>query len=276
MGAQTGIEWTDATWNPVTGCTNISLGCKNCYAERDFARMAANPKLPSYLGRKFTDVRCHPERLDAPLHWEKPRRVFVNSMSDLFHEDVPDEFIQGVFRTMAHATQHTFQILTKRPERMRRYVLSTRNPAVIRLPNVWLGVSVENQPTADERIPILLNTPAAMRFLSVEPMLERIDLQLEPRGGDAIGHHSIDWVIVGGESGPNARPCNLNWLLDIVRQCKAAGVPCFVKQLGSRAIAPETPGFGAMCSDGFLRLRHNKGGYPAEWHESLRVREYPR
>ena len=215
------IEWTDKTWNPVTGCTKVSAGCKNCYAERLFPR--------PYPGRAFTDVRLHPERLRQPFHWRKPRRVFVNSMSDLFHEAGPDEFLDQVFAVMALRPRHVFQCLTKRPERMQRY-LNSRAKSVeywerqarefgytfkfqwegevigtcpFPLPNVWLGVSVEDQEAADARIPLLLETPAAIRFLSCEPLLGRIDLRLDQ-------YKRLDWVIVGGESGPRARSMDLD------------------------------------------------------------------
>jgi protein gp37 len=219
----TSIEWTDATWSPVTGCTKVSAGCKNCYAERVFPRTYGNCQrckhaisahdviqngrgacclcdCEAFVGRKFTDVRTHPDRLDQPLRWNRPRRIFVNSMSDLFHEDVSFEFIDKTFSVMAAASWHTFQILTKRPARMLQYVdkhrarlslLSDQWP----IPNVWLGVSVEDQKTADERIPILLQTPAAIRFVSYEPALGPVDFKRwlydNPR---------LDWVIVGGES----------------------------------------------------------------------------
>lgn len=176
MGGATKIQWTDETWNPVTGCTKVSQGCKHCYAERVFPRAYAK------TGRCFTDVRTHPERLDQPLRWKKPRRVFVNSMSDLFHEDVPDEFIDKVWEIMANAPDHTFQILTKRPARMLAWtggVDAGKWPMWLLpwpLPNVWLGVSVEDQATADERIPPLLRTAAAVRFISLEPCLGPVDL----------------------------------------------------------------------------------------------------
>ncbi len=202
-----GIAWTDETWNPVTGCTRVSEGCRNCYAERVFPRAYANQNVPAARSnsvientgirpRRFTDVVCHPDRLEQPLHWRKPRRVFVNSMSDLFHESVPDEFIDQVFKVMAHAPKHTFQILTKRPERMRRIVPVIRNHYPDRLDHVWLGVAVEDQATAVERIPLLLQTPAAVRFVSIEPMLGPVDLSkwLPP------SNPHLDWVICGGES----------------------------------------------------------------------------
>ena len=240
------IEWTDETWNPVTGCTKVSAGCKNCYAERLFPR--------PYPGRAFTDVQIHTERLKKPFHWRKPRRVFVNSMSDLFHEAVPDEFLDQVFAVMAITLTHTYQVLTKRPERMCAYCADDATlgrvlalmakwtagvPEVestvkhradglsgFQLPNVWLGVSVEDQEAADARIPLLLETPAAVRFLSCEPLLGRIDLRLDQ-------YKRLDWVIVGGESGPRARSMDLDWAHSLVEQCDNANVACFVKQLGS-------------------------------------------
>lgn len=178
MSDKTKIEWTDATWNPVTGCTKVSQGCKHCYAEREWPRLTK--LVPAYAGRDFTEVRTHADRLDQPLHWKRPRRVFVNSMSDLFHQDVPDEFIRAVFAVMAQAKQHTFQVLTKRSERMREILtrwhrdgLTLREGCGAVLPNVWLGVSIEDQPSADERIIELLKTPAAVRWISAEPLLGR-------------------------------------------------------------------------------------------------------
>ena len=263
MGDRTGIEWTDATWNPVTGCTKVSQGCKHCYAERDWNRLA---HLPAYQGRAFIDVAGHPKRLDQPLRWAKPRRIFVNSMSDLFHPDVPDSFIDKVFAVMALATQHTFQVLTKRPERMRDYCktlgqhngtdrvsiaaqqISSKAWFLWRmgdvgwcLPNVWLGVSVEDQAAADERIPLLLQTQAAVRWISAEPLLGPVDLRFErlaewnkllcENHGDADGTH-IHWVVVGGESGPKARPMHPDWARSLRDQCALAGVPFMFKQWG--------------------------------------------
>ena len=245
MADKTHIEWTDATWNPVTGCTKVSAGCKHCYAERDWARLAAN-QMTRYYGREFTDVRCHPDVLDLPQRWTKPRRIFVNSMSDLFHEAVPDEFIADVFRAMAWAHQHSFQVLTKRPERMLRLLTDiewedsvTDNAHECRdwpwpLPNVWLGVSVEDQDTADERIPLLLQTPAAVRWISAEPLLEDITIfSLDGPIDVPDGAQSpIHWVVAGGESGPKARPMHLEWARSLRDQCAAAGVPFLFKQWG--------------------------------------------
>jgi protein gp37 len=269
----TKIQWTDSTWNPVRGCTKVSPGCKNCYAERFAERWRGIPGHPFEQG---FDVRLVPEALDLPLRWKKPRRVFVNSMSDLFHPDVPDEFIARVFGTMTRAPQHVFQVLTKRADRMRDWV--TRFPGLCF--NVWLGVSVENQATADERIPELLATPAAIRFLSCEPLLGPVELPMPKimvgfprhitRDRRAIGAPlTLHWVIVGGESGPGARPCHTDWIRSVVEQCKAAGVPVFVKQLGAHAT-------DLRADEGFrMYLRDRKGSDPDEWPSDLRVREFP-
>jgi len=272
MSATTSIEWTDRTWNPVTGCTKVSAGCKNCYAEGVAERFWAkqyDPVQEDVSGvirpRRFTDVLTHEDRLLEPLSWRKPSRVFVNSMSDLFHEAVPDAFIHRVFMVMAKANQHTFQVLTKRPARMLDYLKAT-NP----LRNVWLGVSVENQHFADERIPLLLQTPAAVRFISAEPLLGPIDIVgticKQPVGTPALG-----WVIVGGESGSGARPFDLAWARSIVQQCQATGVPVFVKQLGAMPMAGRMP----HPDDMFIRLKNRKGGDPSEWPDDLRIREFP-
>jgi protein gp37 len=296
------IQWTDETWNPTTGCTKISPGCANCYIETTIPFRTA--------GRKFVKGRIplilHGERLDKPLHWKRPRRVFVNSLSDLFHCDVPDSFIDDVFRTMHACPQHTFQVLTKRPERMKQYVSDRWNfnsgKVWLPIPNVWLGVSVEDQQRADERIPLLLQTPAAVRFLSCEPLLGEISLSFKPGTRAHLPGwllEEIDWCIVGGESGPNARPCNVAWVRSIVRQCKAAGVACFVKQLGASPYRDDPKDrlnigpTGVVTQDGESRRRRNavgeefsrtkalmilgdkKGGDPAEWPEDLRVREFP-
>ena len=235
MGDTT-IAWTDKTWNPVTGCTKVSQGCKHCYAESIANRMWATQYKPNADGsaRKFTDVRCHEDRLTQPLSWRKPALVFVNSMSDLFHEDVPDDFIGAVFAVMLRTPQHTYQILTKRPERM---VAWFRDFYANQIPslNVWLGVSVEDQANADKRIPLLLQTPAHVRFISAEPLLGPVDLadyMWGYSGDDIAPRHALNWVIVGGESGAHFRPMNTAWAEDIVETCRAAGVACFVKQMG--------------------------------------------
>lgn len=232
----TKIEWVKnkngeqgATWNPVTGCSKVSQGCKNCYAEGIAKRFWGD--------RKFTDVQCHPERLEQPLKRKKPTTYFVNSMSDLFHPDVPFEFIDMVFDVMEVSVQHTFQILTKRPKRMFEYCEGYRNPG---FPNVWLGVSVEDQGTADERVPVLLECPAAVRFVSYEPALGPVDFSKIPRpqhfhqqplGWDSWWPTQLHWIICGGESGPGARPLHPDWARGVRDQCQAAGVPFFMKQI---------------------------------------------
>jgi protein gp37 len=247
MSDKSKIEWCDATWGVVTGCTPVSDGCKHCYAKRDWARLSANPKTV-YFGRQFSDVKCHPEKLDLPLHWKRPRRIFVNSMGDLFHPDVPDSFIHAVWNTMAQARQHTFLILTKRPERMslQPWIYSglTLRERMDGSPlrNVWLDVTAENQAAADERISLLLQTPAAKRFVSIEPMLGPIALHLMEYGDAAdrqfpggtcltTRRRAIDLVIVGGESGPKRREMDHAWARSIRDQCFEAGVPFFMKQL---------------------------------------------
>lgn len=309
----TKIEWADEVWNPVTGCTKVSAGCKHCYAERMAKRLAGRygyPPAPDQF-----KVTLHPELLYKPNRWSKPRRVFVNSMSDLFHEDVSDVFIYKVFLVMEKAPKHQFLILTKRADRMLEYCSRvqyiTINP--IPLPNVWMGVSVEDQKTASERLPILTlmkeRDLAAKIFVSCEPLLEPVDLVQamgEPRdddwdivnmidddpepeewveeceaecdwinyGNDLVVNpeyqewmswrrwragleklrRTIDWVIVGGESGPGAREMNLEWASSIMGQCKMAEIPVFVKQLG-----------------GYPDKRNRM----EEWPEELRVRQWP-
>jgi protein gp37 len=245
MSDASAIEWTDATWNPVTGCTKVSPGCDNCYAETFAERWRGTP------GHHFEngfDVTLRPERIDQPLKWKKPRRVFVNSMSDLFHEAIPDEFIAEVFAVMAKTPQHTYQLLTKRHGRMRSLLSrpsfrdNLSHLAEWPLPNVWLGVSVEDQKRADLRIPALMETPAAVRFLSCEPLLGPVNLtQVAPglrysnSGFTALrGNPRIHWVIVGGESGNGARPMDPEWVRSLRDQCVAAEVPYFMKQWGGR------------------------------------------
>ena len=368
------IEWTDRVWNPVTGCTKVSQGCKFCYAET-----IANRKLPhgGFTDRPFTTVRTHEDRLTQPMKWRKSQRVFVNSMSDLFHESVPFEFIDKVCAVMALSPKHTFQILTKRPERLAEYFsdIALRQELVgidaehiggidrfmlnvgnaedgkprwpLPLPNVWLGVSVENQEQADKRIPLLLQTPAAVRFVSYEPALGPVDFKRLIGGGqtihvsadveglirnkefgflqedgqklpkreaeawlraalergvkrlrcsdscegfsDATGcpghrHPKLDWMIVGGESGPKARPFDLAWARSTVEQCKAAGVACFVKQLGTVPMTTDDLTFAEISMRNQRRmpkgfkafgLDDRKGGDMAEWPEDLRVRQFP-
>lgn len=216
MGDKSAIEWTDATWNPVTGCSKVSPGCKNCYAERMAIRLQAMGN-PRYLNG--FRVTLHPDQLNLPLKWKQPRLIFVNSMSDLFHEAIPDEFIHRTFEVMAKAHWHVFQILTKRAERMVDLAPSLPWPS-----NVWQGVSVENAGYT-WRIQCLQNVPASVRFVSVEPLLGPIPYL--PLDG-------IHWVIVGGESGPGHRPIDPKWVRDIRDQCLAAHVPFFFKQWGGR------------------------------------------
>jgi protein gp37 len=293
MGENTKIEWTDATWNPVTGCSKVSQGCKHCYAERDWPRFHGKQTFverwddgvaKTARPRRFTDVMVHPERLDQPIRWTKPRRIFVNSMSDLFHEAVPDKFLDRVFAVMALCPHHTFQVLTKRPERMRAYLSQPHvecrwiaaagaDAAILRLPvkhhqcvsdagfptkNIWLGVSVEDQQAADERIPLLLQTPAAVRWISAEPLLGAVNLTRLWSGTDGSGllklwtnalrgttiiddpvfgaggvaPAKLDWVVIGGESGPKARPMHPDWARSLRDQCQAAGVKFLFKQHG--------------------------------------------
>lgn len=343
MSANTSIEWTDRTWNPVRGCSRVSEGCRNCYAETMAARFSA-PGGPfagfanrANGGSKWTGrVELVPGKLAEPLSWRKPQRCFVNSMSDLFHEALPFEDIAAVFGVMAAAPHITFQILTKRPERMNEFfswlptivaldgspqaaciILAEQQGAGNRhslasriesaddlerwpLPNVQLGVSVENQGAAGARIPLLLECPAAVRFVSYEPALGPVDftgLRSAGHSGwiDALGKREhrgpacferdtgIDWLIVGGESGPGARPFDLAWARSTVEQCKAAGVPVFVKQLGARPffrpdesiqVRPEIiPSVLGACKE--VLLRDRKGGDPEEWPEDIRVRQFP-
>jgi protein gp37 len=307
MSANTSIEWTEATWNPVVGCERISSGCAHCYAKaihdrRHKAYLAGGNVLVPQYANPFEAVRPREDRLTLPLRWRKPRRVFVNSMSDLFHEDVPTEFIAAVLGVCALAQRHTFQILTKRAETMQlamteleraggaRHCVSTAFQLVGAqptcdsrldewpLPNVWLGVSVENKRFRDERIPQLLKTSAAVHFISAEPLLEDIandevfSAYLYSGFTEPPHNDRLDWVIVGGESGPSARPFDLAWARSIVQQCQTAGVPVFVKQLGARPRVDGPPGDSRTW---VLDLDDRKGGNPDEWPEDLRVREWP-
>lgn len=330
---KTGIQWTDATWNPTRGCRRISPGCINCYAEKVAARFCGDG-LPYHglikLGKWNGEARFVADKLNLPLQWRKPRRIFVDSMSDLFYEGFDDWQIAAVFGVMARAHWHTFQILTKRPDRALRWckwwaeralshaggggVFAQALPAAQAvkgqsftvwagpdnpkretmiapgwpLPNVWIGASVENQEYADKRIPELLRIPAAVRFVSYEPALGPVSLgqwldwpwwcercQMVPAQNaethlhchdeGAVVRRSLDWLIVGGESGTGARPFDIAWARSAVAQCKAAGVPVFVKQMGAR---PSESGKPALYRD-------IKGGDMSEWPEDLRVRDWP-
>lgn len=291
----TKIEWVTnpngtmgETWNPVTGCTPISEGCKNCYALRMSKRLAGRFGYPA--AEPF-NVTLHPERLEEPLRWKKPRRIFVCSMSDIFHPGVPDEYIAKVWETMNNAIQHTFIVLTKRPQRMKEFLRrlgwythdrETKPAEAVldgggkyTLKNVWIGVTAENQRAADERIPVLLEIPAVLRFVSLEPMLDLVDLTRI--GGDVFGWGRIDalngiryiranatesgcewetepcgkldWVIIGGETGPGARPMHPDWVRYIRDQCRDCGKPFFFKSWGDWGPQPtrDVPVIG--CSD---------------------------
>ncbi|NEU84082.1 phage Gp37/Gp68 family protein [Nostoc sp. UIC 10630] len=303
----TNIQWCDETWNVIVGCSRVSgsPGCARCYA----AKAAKSPRLqqfPQYQTVSNWDgtVEFVKSQLIKPLSWKKPKRIFVCSMADLFHANVPDEWIHQVMAVVVLSPQHTFQILTKRPERMKEYfsqqslwikwyeaakdflwdAISEKFGGLINLqqyfidqpfplPNVWLGTSTENQLMANKRIPILLEIPAAVRFLSCEPLLEEIDL----RQGGAIQklisdsyewelvNEDIQWIVVGGESGPNSRPCHMEWIESIVQQCQQSQTPVFVKQLGANAI------FEGQR----FKTRDKKGGDIEEFPQELQVREFP-
>jgi len=226
MAQSTAIEWTDATWNPVTGCTKISAGCDNCYAARFSERFRSVPGHPFETG---FDLTLRPERLKQPLEWKRPRMIFVNSMSDLFHKDIPKVHIAAVFDTMEKADWHIYQVLTKRSSLLQKFInaryRTRKAPA-----HMWFGVSVENR-QATSRIAHLKKANVSVRFLSIEPLIASVG-RLDLRG--------IDWVIVGGESGPGARPMNPEWAIDVRNQCVAARVAFFFKQWGGRL--PKTGG----------------------------------
>lgn len=254
MAQASAIEWTEATWNPVTGCDWVSPGCDHCYARTLAKRMKAIGSLryqrdgydrALQIVTPGFGLTLHEDKIEEPLRWRKPRVVFVNSMSDLFHEGVDDEFIEMVWRTMEATPQHTYQILTKRPRRMLTWTTRVwrdwlgQSP----LPNVWLGTSIEDQTWADKRVPLLLRTPATVRFLSCEPLLGPMTLNgyLKPTKST----DGIDWVIVGGESGASARPMEAGWVRGIRDECVASGVAFFFKQWGGR-----TPKAGGRELDG--------------------------
>jgi protein gp37 len=314
-----GIAWTDRTWSPVRGCSRVSAGCDNCYAMRQAHRFNTPSERSPYHGlttirRGKVDwagvARFIPEQLGAPLRWRKPARVFVNSMSDLFHPSLSNEEIAAVFGVMAACPQHTFQVLTKQPKRAAEWfdwiggagwaerrchseAAKVTGRAIPHppdctwpLPNVHLGVSAENQKTWDERRSFVHGCQAAVHFASMEPLLGPIRL----RGTGAI---HLDWVIVGGESGAGARPCELGWIKGIVEQCEENAIPCFVKQLGARPCITEdawrkmSHGMLPLLSPrsehamvkeaGLVQLamKDRAGGDPAEWPEALRVRQFP-
>lgn len=353
---QTEIEWTDLVWNPIRGCSPVSAGCTNCYAMA-VAHRFSRPEQP-YAG--LTERRAHrtqwtgqiqlvDEALDQPLHRRHARRIFVNSMSDLFHEQVPFEFVHRIFETIRRTPHHTYQILTKRPARMRAFITDYLRPRETLgwangfYSHVWFGVSVEDQQTANERIPLLLSTPAAVRWVSAEPLLGPVDLRqwqysygcpcgwggdcpdascaecgwrgdsassgdpcpdcnarlkdssacpkcnATTRDGSDFGPNHLpplNWVVVGGESGPRARPCHVGHLRHIVRQCHAAQVPVFVKQLGARPYLDEgsleakewgafDPDVARMDDTGQIHPTDRQGRAMREWPEDLRVRAFP-
>lgn len=246
MANQTKIEWTDVTWNPLRGCSRISAGCQNCYAERIATRFSG-PGMPfeGLVERTPAGVRWNgkikpvPEALSKPETWKRPRKVFVNSMSDLFHENAPTEYIFQIFDVMMRVDRHIYQVLTKRPDRMNTVVAEyLRRKALHSLPeHIWIGVSVEDQDTANLRIPVLLQTPARIRFLSCEPLLGPLDLepyleQKDPKTGKPY----VSWIIVGGETGPGARPMRPEWVYGLILQARMYDVPFFFKQWGSAQV----------------------------------------
>lgn len=287
MSDNTKIEWSDATWNPVTGCDEVSPGCDHCYAKTFAERWRG---IPGHYFENGFDVQLRPDKLDQPMKWRKPRKIFVNSMSDLFHKDVPDEYIARVFAVMAATPQHTYQLLTKRHGRMRSLIggldgsphrlleattdeetASTLYDSDWPLPNLWLGVSVEDQKRADLRIPALIDTPAAVRFLSCEPLLGPVDLGNVDCGGCDLAAPcvlengalvGIDWVIVGGESGRKARRMEADWARSIRDQCVSSGVPYFFKQWGAWVPGTQLPN-GQPPSSG-EKFRQLDG---REWNE---------
>lgn len=251
MSAGTSIEWTDTTWNPVTGCSKVSPGCDHCYMFQMYPRLKAFGS-PGYQAAP-DEVTLLPERLGEPRSWRKQRRVFVNSMSDTFHREVPDYFLSAMFERMTWASEHQFQVLTKRPGRAAAFWAQAYEGQEEWPANVWLGTSVESQKYVP-RIDVLARVPAPVRFVSAEPLLGPLNLQARLP--------TIQWLIIGGESGPGARPMKLAWAGELLMQARDAHVRVFIKQLGS-AWAKKA---GA---------KHPKGGDMAEWPEALRVREFP-
>lgn len=243
--ADTKIQWATKVWNPVTGCTKISEGCKHCYAELFAKRMKhhPNPKIADKYRNGF-EVTLHEDSLFEPSQWKKPERVFICSMGDLFHNSVPFEFIEKVMRTIFDKPTHTFLILTKRPQRMKEFFAWLGNPDLAKnFPNMWLGVTAENQQLADERIPVLLTIPAAIRFVSIEPMLGPIDFSLVSfkkfqkwvNSNETL--YSLDWVICGGETGNNStvRAMEYKWVIDLMKECQHAKIPFFFKQWAGKS-----------------------------------------
>jgi protein gp37 len=294
------IEWATTRWNPTIGCSPVSAGCKNCWAQAQAVRQINTEAYRGIVvrpGRWTGAARLLPERLAEPLGWRAPQRVAVSLMGDLFHQALPDEAIAAVFAIMALAVQHTFLVLTKRPDRMRRWTSDRYRPGLLcdaltllrerhpelrlpafadpprwPLPNVWLGTSIEQQDVMVPRVLDLLATPATHRWLSLEPLLGSVDLGLQgviPR--DISPRYSpvasrLHLIVAGGESGPGARPCDLGWLRSVVEQCAESEVPCFVKQLGSNVAGRA----GETC-----RCVDSRGADPREWPADLRVQQLP-
>lgn len=243
----TKIPWTNDSWNPVTGCSPVSEGCQNCYAARMAKRLAGRYGYPKDDPFKIT---VHEDKFWVPFKWKKPRRVFVCSMSDLFHKDIPCRIQDQIMAIIMLNERHVFQVLTKRPKIAEQFFEQRRTiPS-----NLWFGVSAENQKRGDERIPPLLEISAAIRFVSLEPLLEPIDLDRINLSVSGTSWRVLDWVIIGCESGPGRRECKIEWIRDIVRQCQEANVAVFVKQISING-----------------RVSHD----PAEWPEDFRVQEYP-
>lgn len=269
MGETTGIAWTERTWNPWQGCHKVSAGCANCYMYSEKIRYGQRPN---------EVVRSKPATFNAPLKWKEPARVFTCSWSDWFIEEA-DAWRAEAWEIVRRTPHLTYQILTKRPERIAGALPADWGPG---WPNVWLGVSVENQAAAFTRLPQLIEMPAAVRFVSAEPLLGPVDLtpwlvaELGERGRSRLG--LLHWVIVGGESGPKARPMDVAWARSLVAQCRDAGVAAFTKQLGAEAFTArriEDVNGQPFDSRTYLTMRDVKGGDPAEWPEDLRVREFP-
>jgi protein gp37 len=311
MSGKTKIEWTDATWSPVRGCARVSRGCEHCYAERMAARGLPGLNSPTTglpfatitpSGPRWTGpVELIESQLEVPLHWRKPRRIFVNSMSDTWHKKLHLRDIARIYARMAFASLHTYMVLTKRPENRLAAFSSGRFRELVEhrycdlldqhferpedepdmpwpLPNVWEGVSVEDQETVDERIPLLLQTPAAVRFVSAEPLLGPVSFRwakwapIKPHpatNGHLDGLNGISLVIAGGESGPGARPCKPEWIRSVLAECRAAGVNCFVKQMGGWWARQEN-----SDPDRWIQV-NSKGSDPNDWPPDLQVREMP-
>lgn len=284
MSDKTGIEWTDATWNPIRGCSRVSEGCRNCYAEK-VANRFKGPGQPyegliARGGQWSGQITVAEHLMDWPLRKRKPMRIFVNSMSDLFHENVPFDMVHRIMMQMDFANHHTYQVLTKRPARMLEFFdwwgTEAKRRFAAEMPHIWLGVSVEDQATADERIPLLLQTPSAVRWISAEPLLGPIDFsgRWVPYENPAIHENMLerlDWVVVGGESGKNARPMQLNWARTLRDQCQSAGVPFFFKQWGEWLPDNQNPAIsGPSGASQAIRVGKKQAGRlldGREWNE---------